>query len=159
MLCTMRSRHGDYVLDDSFGALQLGVCQGLLAASYWSPGITSPDVEHGFRHSTVVVGAYAGAVQVGCARVVSDKTRFAFIMDVIVAEEHRKRGLGRAMVRFLLEHPELSLVYRVALVTYDAHGVYAGVGFGPLTHPERWMTLERKREWLAEPVRSLVDRR
>jgi hypothetical protein len=54
------------------------------------------------------------------------------------------------MVRFLLEHPDLSLVYRVALVTNDAHGTYAALGFGPLAHPERWMTLERKRSWLPE---------
>jgi ribosomal protein S18 acetylase RimI-like enzyme len=147
----MRVRHGEYWLDDSFDGFQLDVCQRWLAGSYWSPGITLADVEHGFRNSTLVVGAYAGSEQVGCARVVSDRTRFAFIMDVIVDDAHRRRGLGRAMVRFLLEHPELSLVYRVALVTNDAHGVYAGVGFGPLARPERWMTLERKREWLPDP--------
>lgn len=147
----MRSRYGDYVLDDSLEAFQFGACHGWLAASYWSPGITRREVEHGFRSSTLVVGAYAGAEQIGCARVVSDRTRFAFLMDVIVEEAHRRRGIGRAMVRFLLEHPALALVYRVALVTNDAHGVYAGLGFGPLAHPERWMTLERKREWLAEP--------
>ena len=153
----MRSRHGDYVLDDSLEAFQLDVCHRLLAASYWSPGITRRDVEHGFRHSTLVVGAYAGDRQVGCARVVSDRTRFAFVMDVIVEEAHRKRGLGRAMVRFLLEHPELALVYRMALVTNDAHGVYAGLGFGPLSHPERWMTLERQRAWLSDPVADLTE--
>jgi len=153
----MRSRHGDYVLDDSLDAFQLGVCHRLLTAAYWSPGITRREVEHGFRSSTLVVGAYAGAVQVGCARVVSDRTRFAFLMDVIVAEEHRRRGVGRAMVRFLLEHPDLSLVYRLALVTNDAHGVYEGLGFGPLAHPERWMTLEKKRAWLPELAPSAAE--
>ena len=147
----MRTPHGDYVLDDYLDALDLDVCHRLLTASYWSPGITRRDVEHGFLHSTVVVGAYSGSEQVGCARIVSDRTRFGFVMDVIVAEEHRKRGLGRAMVRFLLEHPELALVYRFALVTLDAHGVYAGLGFGALASPERWMTLEKKREWLSDP--------
>jgi ribosomal protein S18 acetylase RimI-like enzyme len=146
----MHARHGDFLLDDSLDALQVDACHGLLTESYWSPGITRRDVEHGFRHSTVVVGAYLGSEQVGCARVVSDKTRFAFVLDVIVHEAHRRRGLGRAMVRFLLAHPELSLVYRVALVTNDAHGVYAGLGFSTLAHPERWMTLERQRDWLAD---------
>lgn len=146
----MRSRHGDFVLDDSFDALQMGVCHRLLTATYWSPGITRREVEHGFRHSTLVVGAYSGTQQIGCARVVSDRTRFAFLMDVVVEEAYRRRGLGRAMVRFLLEHPDLSLVYRVALVTNDAHGTYAALGFGTLAHPERWMTLERKRSWLPE---------
>jgi GNAT superfamily N-acetyltransferase len=147
----MRTAHADYLLDDSLDAFDLDACHRLLTASYWSPGITRRDVEHGFRHSTVVVGAYSGAKQVGCARVVSDRTRFAFVMDVIVAEGHRRRGLGRAMVRFLLEHPELALVYRFALVTEDAQGVYAGLGFSGLAHPERWMTLEKKREWLSDP--------
>jgi GNAT superfamily N-acetyltransferase len=146
----MRSRHDEFLLDDSLDAFQLDVCHRLLTASYWSPGITRRDVEHGFRHSTLVVGAYLEGEQIGCARLVSDKTRFAFVMDVVVEERHRRRGLGRAMLRFLLEHPELSLVYRVALVTNDAHGVYAGLGFGTLAHPERWMTFERPRKWLAD---------
>jgi ribosomal protein S18 acetylase RimI-like enzyme len=150
----MRTRHADYLLDDTLDAFDFAACHHLLSGAYWSTGITRRDVEHGFRNSTIVVGAYSGATQVGCARIVSDKTRFAFVMDVIVAEDHRRRGLGRAMVRFLLEHPELALVYRFALVTNDAQGVYAGLGFGPLAYPERWMTLEKKREWLSEPAAS-----
>lgn len=36
-------------------------------------------------------------------------------------------------------------VYRILLATNDAHGVYAGIGFTPLTAPENMMELTRPR--------------
>jgi GNAT superfamily N-acetyltransferase len=63
-------------------------------------------------------------------------------MDVFVAESHRRRGLGRALVRFALQHPEHRDIPRWLLGTKDAHGVYAHEGFRPLEEPGRVM--ERK---------------
>ena len=69
-------------------------------------------------------------------------------MDVFVDPSARGNGLGRAMVRFALEHPDLALVYRWVLATNDAHDVYRALGFGEIDHPERWLTLGRPRQWL-----------
>ena len=118
-----------------------------LAATYWSPGIGLEEVIRGAKYSTLVVGAYLDGAQAGYLRVVSDKTRFAYIMDVIVAPERRKMGIGRRMVRFALEHPDFSAVYQWTLATSDAHGVYAELGFAPLPEPERWMILRKPKQW------------
>jgi ribosomal protein S18 acetylase RimI-like enzyme len=96
----------------------------------------------------MVVGAFApDGRQVGYARLISDQTRFAYLCDVIVDEAHRGQGIGRAMVRFIMEHPDLARVTTWVLATRDAHGVYAPLGFLPVTHPtsrpEDWMVWRR----------------
>ena len=144
----MRIFHSDCELDDSPGRFDYTRCHAWLTTAYWSLGISRADVEHGFRHSTLVVGAYHDGEQRGCLRVISDRTRFAYFSDVFVDPAARGRGLGRVMVRFALEHPDLALVYGWMLATDDAHGVYKALGFAELEHPERWLTLRRPRAWL-----------
>lgn len=148
MLGGMQVQHGEHVIDDALARFDFERCHGWLTGAYWSLGITRAEVERGFSLSTLVVGAYAGQRQDGCLRVTSDQTRFAYIMDVFVDPAQRGRGLGRALVRFALEHPSLSLVLRWMLGTNDAHGVYRELGFEVLPNPERWMTLRRPRPWL-----------
>lgn len=117
-----------------------------LGEMFWSPGITREEVVFGARHSALVVGGFdeAGG-QVSFLRVVSDRVRFAYLVDVIVAPELRRRGIGRRMVQFAMEAKELSWVYQWLLRSRDARGVYARLGFAPLADPERWMVLQKPR--------------
>jgi len=148
MLTYMQLVQGDHVLDDALQRFDFERCHAWLTGAYWSPGITRAEVERGFTHSTLVVGAYSGPRQDGCLRLVSDLTRFAYVMDVFVDPAQRGRGLGRALVRFALDHPSLALVQGWILATNDAHDVYRPLGFDELPHPERWMRLGRPRAWL-----------
>ncbi|HEX6765078.1 MAG TPA: GNAT family N-acetyltransferase [Polyangiaceae bacterium] len=141
----MNTQHEGYTLSDELERIDFAKVTDWLAGSYWSPGIGRVEVERGARHSSLVIGAYAASDgQVGYARVASDRTRFGFVMDVFVEPRHRGKGLGRAMVRFAIEHPEHVPVYRWLLATEDAHGVYAKLGFGPLTHPDRMLMLAKE---------------
>jgi GNAT superfamily N-acetyltransferase len=144
----MQANHQEHELDDALDRFEFARCHTWLTSAYWSIGISRAEIERGFRHSTLVVGAYHEGEQSGCLRVVSDRTRFAYFMDVFVDPAARGRGLGRAMVRFALEHPDLALVYRWVLATDDAQGVYRALGFAELDHPERWLALGRPRAWL-----------
>lgn len=131
-----------YVIDDDTQRIDFARVQAWLASSYWSPGIESARVIRAAQHSALVVGVYRNGQnneQAAYLRVVSDCTTFAYICDVFVDEMHRGRGLGRAMVQFALDHPELQGLRRWLLATRDAHGVYGGIGFVPLEHAERWM--------------------
>lgn len=139
-----------YEIDASLARFDFARVHAWLKTAYWSVDITRAEVERGFGHSTLVVGAYGATGQVGCLRVVSDRTRFAYIMDAFVEEGQRGGGIARAMVRFALEHPDLAPVYQWRLATDDAHGVYAKLGFTRITDEERWMVLARPRAWLNE---------
>src|SRR6185312_9128704 len=74
--------------------------------AYWSPGIPREVVAQAMRNS-VCFGAYAGQAQVGFARVVTDRTTFAYLADVFVLPEHRGRGLSKRLMQAVRSHPHL----------------------------------------------------
>jgi ribosomal protein S18 acetylase RimI-like enzyme len=126
--------------------LRIDDIHGMLSTTYWSPGITKNEMAAGIRNSALVVGTYANnGRQVGFCRVISDKTRFAYLLDVIVAEDCRHQGIGQAMIRYAVSHPDLRYVYQWLLKTRDAHGLYNNCGFAPLEDPERWMGIMQQR--------------
>jgi GNAT superfamily N-acetyltransferase len=143
----VKTRHGEYRITDE-GPVDFAKVHDWLTNSYWSPGITREKVEQAAKYSAAVVSVWHLAdganQQVGYCRVVSDRTRFAWLADVFVEPAHRNRGIARAIVRFCLDHPELRDVPHFLLGTKDAHGVYAGVGFKALDRPESFMQLRRK---------------
>ena len=67
--------------------------------------------------------------QVGFARVVTDYTEFASLWDVYIDEPHRGKGLGKALMSYVLRHPHLQGVFRWFLMTEDAHQLYQKFGF------------------------------
>jgi ribosomal protein S18 acetylase RimI-like enzyme len=126
--------------------LRIDEVQAMLSKVFWSPGITKNEILKGIENSALVVGAFnERGEQVGFARVVSDKVRFAYLLDVVVREDCRRRGIGRKMVEFALSHSEMTDVYQWHLLTVDAHDVYRKCGFGPLPNPERWMSIVKPR--------------
>jgi GNAT superfamily N-acetyltransferase len=139
----MEATHLDYLISDDPARVDFAIIHPWLAGSYWSPGISRERVEKAARHSAVVVTALHASKQVGFCRVVSDCTRFAWLGDVFVDPSHRGKGLGRAIVKFALDHPRVSEVSNWLLGTKDAHGVYAPLGFGPPAEPNRIMQLRR----------------
>ncbi|MGI4878176.1 MAG: GNAT family N-acetyltransferase [Janthinobacterium lividum] len=125
-------------LSDDKARLDTARIHGWLASSYWSPGIARDLVERAIAGSHCL-GAYADGEQVGFARVITDHATFAWLADVWVDASVRGQGLGRRMTRWFVDHPDLVGIRRFALGTFDAHGVYAAVGFAPLARPERLM--------------------
>jgi GNAT superfamily N-acetyltransferase len=117
----------------------------MLAKSYWCEGIGKDEVVKSASNSALVIGAFVGGEQVGYARAVSDKTRFAYIMDVYVDEPHRGKLIGQNLVNYLLEHESMQEVYQWMLSTRDAHSLYANCGFRALAEPQRLMGLFRSR--------------
>jgi predicted GNAT family N-acyltransferase len=47
--------------------------------------------------------------------VLTDRVYKALIFDVIVAQTHRKAGLGRRLIQYVLDHPMLAQVAHVEL--------------------------------------------
>ncbi len=95
----MTREHGSYELEDGLGRIDFPVVHDWLNDSYWSPRITLEKVRKAAENTSLVVGSYSETTQVGYLRVISDRTTFAWIADVVVDERHRGRGLGKAMVQ------------------------------------------------------------
>ncbi|HEU6455799.1 MAG TPA: GNAT family N-acetyltransferase [Roseateles sp.] len=122
-----------------------------LTTAYWCEGIPLPLVERAIANSLCIALHAAGQGQVGFARVVTDRTTFAYLCDVYVLEAHRGRGLADWMVQSLLAHPDLQGLRRFMLFTRDAHSLYARHGFKPLATPERGMEVVRPGIYLTAP--------
>jgi GNAT superfamily N-acetyltransferase len=125
-------------LSDDKARLDVERVHRWLASSYWTPGIERALVEKAIAGSHCL-GAYRDGEQVGYARAITDHATFAWIADVWVEETLRGQGIGRRMVQWFLDHPDLKDIRRIALGTADAHGVYAALGFHPLLRPDRFM--------------------
>src|SRR6187549_837216 len=110
--------------------VDFAVVHAWLTTSYWTSGITRDRIERASRHSALVLSAFSpDGGQIGFLRVVSDKTRFAYLCDVWVDEAHRGRGLARALVRHAMKHPDFATVSTWTLATKDAQTVYTPLGF------------------------------
>ena len=135
------------IIKDGIENMDFERVRKMLSNSYWSSGIEIDEVNKGAVNSALVVGAFImDEGQIGYARVISDKTRFAYITDVYIEENFRKKGIGQKIINSILAHEELIDVYQWLLITRDAHGVYNKVGFNPVTRPLDWMEIRKNRQ-------------
>ena len=135
-----------YKMSDDTKIFDFDKVTKMLQKAFWSEGIGINEVRQGAADSALVIGTFTQkGDQIGYARAISDKTRFAYILDVYVDEKYRKQGIGQGMVKFILNHPNLKNVYQWLLITRDAHGVYSKAGFKQLEDPAKWMEIRNPR--------------
>jgi GNAT superfamily N-acetyltransferase len=131
-----------YSIKDGFENMDFNRVTEMLSQSYWVPGISLNEVKQSAENSAIVVGAFTNEqVQISYARAISDKLRFAYILDVFVDEKYRKMGIGQAMIKYMLNHPSMKDVYHWLLITKDAHEVYKKAGFNVINRPNDWMEI------------------
>src|SRR5262249_18482016 len=111
--------------------LDVDMIHGYLTRSYWARGIPREVFERSIANA-VAFGLSEGSRQVAFARPVTDRATVAYVGDVFVLEGWRGRGLSRWLMECMLAHPELQGFRRWFLLTRDAHGLYAKLGFTPL---------------------------
>jgi GNAT superfamily N-acetyltransferase len=110
--------------------------------AYWALGRPLEVVERSVANS-LNVGAYDDGVQVGYARVVTDRATFAWLCDVYVDPSRRGAGVGARLVDAVLAELSPLGLTRIMLATADAHALYAARGFVPLPDPSMIMVQGR----------------
>lgn len=120
--------------------LDISLVHGFLSTSYWAAGRPRAVVEKSIRHS-LCFGAYCDGRQVAFARLVTDRAVFAYLADVFVIPEYRRRGISKLLLETILAHPELEDVRLFRLATRDAHGLYEQYGFRRMAEPGKSMEL------------------
>jgi len=125
----MRRAVGSYEIDDDPARVDAGAAVAFLTTqAYWGRWRGAQDIKGQIAEAWRVVGAYdrAGAM-VGFARSYGDGG-CAYLADVYVLAEHRGAGLGKAIVRMMIEDGP-GAGWRWMLHTSDAHGLYRQFGF------------------------------
>ena len=95
---------------------------------YWAAGIPLFVVKNSIENA-LCFGMYHQGKQVGFARVVTDFATIAYVGDVFILESYRGRGLGKRIVKAVMDHPDLQGLRLWLLGTKDAHELYRKFGF------------------------------
>lgn len=136
---TINKEHQGYLITSDKKLMDVvQVHQWLSERSYWCPNVPFDIVEATFLNS-FTVGIMNGSEQVGYSRLVTDYAVFGYLADVYVKEEHRGKGLSKAMMQALFEQDWVKGCRRLMLATKDAHGLYKQFGFTEMHHTERFM--------------------
>ncbi|WP_346882595.1 GNAT family N-acetyltransferase [uncultured Algibacter sp.] len=118
--------------------LDLDLIHGLLTNTYWAKGRTKEAVKKTITHS-LCFGVYLDGEQIGFARIATDYTVFAYLMDVFIVPEHQGKGYSKQLIETINASPELKSCKVWMLKTLDAHGLYKQFGYTELKHPEKVM--------------------
>lgn len=132
-------QYKEYIITTDKTQLQpAAIHKWLSEESYWIKGVSYESVKGTFDNSFCIGILYNGQ-QVGFARLVTDYYRFGYLMDVYVIEEHRGKGLGKEMMRVLMNIDWVKNLQSILLATTNAHNLYKQFGFETLPHPDRMM--------------------
>ena len=119
----------EYSLVDDRDKLDLGAITALLHSTYWAAHRPREIIARTLHHS-LNFGLFWRGRQIGFARVVTDHATVGYLCDVVIAPEHRGKGLGSWLLETLLNHPNLRTC-RIDLFTKDAQEFYREFGFQP----------------------------
>ena len=124
---------GEFSLTDDSSRVDLDRVCALLQSTYWAAKRSRAVIETSLRHS-INFSLIEEGRQIGFARVITDHATHGYLCDVVIEPDHRGKGLGKWMLRQILDHPAISSC-RVDLFTKDAQEFYRGFGFGPHKFP------------------------
>jgi len=114
-----------------------------VAATYWGKGRSMEETMMTIEKS-ICFGMYnEKEEQMAYARMMTDGLIFTYIMDVIVFDPYKGKGLGKRLVEHILNRQDVKMVNTVALKTMDAHSFYETLGFKRVGDSEMWMSIER----------------
>jgi GNAT superfamily N-acetyltransferase len=122
-----------------------------LTSSYWAQGRSLETVEASLQNS-LCFGAYLADRQVAFGRAITDSSTFAYLADIFVFPDYRRRGISKMLVRAMVAHPQLQGT-GLLLRTRDAHGLYEQFGFRAPKDPSTLMVLPNGPEVVASARR------
>jgi GNAT superfamily N-acetyltransferase len=125
----IRAHVDGYEIDDDPARIDAAAAvEFLTTQAYWGRHRSGDQIRRQIAAAWRVIGAYDGAgAMVGFARAFSDGVS-AYLADVYVLPGHRGAGLGKAIVRAMIDDGP-GAGFRWMLHTADAHGLYRQFGF------------------------------
>lgn len=124
---------------------------GFLSQSYWSKDIPVAVLKKGLENSLCFAIFDQGGSQLGFARMITDRSTFAYLADVFILPDFQGQGLSTRLLDFVVAHPDLQGLRRIMLATADAHGLYEKYGFTPLQNTSLFMELWKPAIYQSSP--------
>jgi len=87
-----------YFISDDKSRLDLNIIHYQITNSYWAKGRTFNEVIRSIDNS-ICYGLYVEGKQVSFARVISDFTTIAYLMDVLILKEYLENGLSKILLK------------------------------------------------------------
>jgi GNAT superfamily N-acetyltransferase len=109
----------DLIISDDKSKLDVELIHKFLTSSYWGEGRAIEQVKNSIEHS-ICFGVYKDDKQIGFARVLTDCTVFAYLMDVFILEEFRGNGFSKRLLKTIFEDDRFKSVKKWMLATKDA---------------------------------------
>ena len=126
------TQHVDVKVSDSFATERLPQLMALFAEQWWTKDRTVDDVAAMLEHTDLIASVTDTDTDdlLGFARVITDFTSVAVLLDVIVAEASRGNGFGALLMNALVDHPRLAHVQSLELSCQEnLEAFYARWGF------------------------------
>jgi len=102
--------------------------KAVLAADRFDNGRTPEEYRRSHENSHAVIFGRVGGEFVANGRILSDGVCNAYLVDIWTASPHRRRGVGREVVKRLVATVPGQ---HVGLFTEDMHAFYVTLGFRP----------------------------
>jgi GNAT superfamily N-acetyltransferase len=126
------TQHVEVTVSDSFATERLPELMALFAEQWWIKDRSVEDVAAMLEHTDLIAAVTDTDTDdlLGFARVITDFTFVAVLLDVIVAEASRGNGFGALLMNALVDHPRLAQVESLELSCQKSlEAFYARWGF------------------------------
>lgn len=112
-----------------YESMRLDDVKELLDQTYWAKGRDEKIIKASLENA-LCFGAFLteSGRQIGLTRVITDYATAFYLSDVIVHEDYRGMGVGKAIIDAVMSDPRL-VSLRGILATRDAAGFYRKYGF------------------------------
>jgi N-acetylglutamate synthase-like GNAT family acetyltransferase len=123
----MKWINGRYFIDDDNNAVNLGAVHNLLRRSHWAQDRSVEIIKKSINNS-LCFSLFIDNKQIGFARVLTDFATYGVILDMIIDEAHRDKGLGKWLMEIITTHDSIRNIRQV-LWTSTAENLYRQFGF------------------------------
>jgi N-acetylglutamate synthase-like GNAT family acetyltransferase len=133
----------EFIISSDKSMIRIEDVIAMLRKSYWAAARSEEIIIKSIENS-FCFGVYHNNKQIGFARMITDYATYAYLCDVIIDEEYRGQGIGKELVGYIMEHPELVDVKSLWLSTSDAHKLYEKYGFERVNDISKLMIKRKK---------------
>ena len=123
----MKWTRDKFILYDESDKADAEAVHSMLVDTYWAKGRSLQTVRDTIKRCLCFSLDYE-TIQIGFARVLTDYATYAIVLDVVIEERYRGRGLGKWMIECITNHSNIASLKQV-LWTSNADELYRKCGF------------------------------